>query len=236
MRGNKYKISKKRRLRRRGKYSKKLKPKSRKGGGRFFGGHEKNKVTINATCDIPAFFFDIDLHRIFCNITYTGEDIQQLYTNGKINISVDGDLVSKKADKGSRTLSVNLRTAFIKAFFNSSNIKVEDKQNPLTIDVALTDFDVIKRDLSYSNQGIYFSRYTPLDESLSFTCKDDKNDNIMKSLLHLWRKAYNPTRFKTFDVFFRELSSNPQYHHHILNQFRNHEYIFNVEDVLLSSS
>ena len=71
MRGNKYKISKKRRLRRRGKYSKKLKPKSRKGGRWLssFRGFEKDKVEIRATCKIPEFFFES--HDLFNSGFYT---------------------------------------------------------------------------------------------------------------------------------------------------------------------
>jgi hypothetical protein len=232
MRGNKYKISKKRRLRRRGKYSKKLKPKSRKSGGWPFLGHKKTKVRINATCDIPEFFFDRNIHEVFSKILVsTHTDPSEV--KGKINISVYGDLVSKESKKADnrddRTLSVKLSTAVIdKASFN--NVLEVTPKTRLTIDLLLDEFAVTKNN-SYHG----YSSYTPsLD--LSFTSKDT-NDEIMKSLLHLWRKTYNPfskkdPRFKPFDDFFKELST----HTDIVNRFRDHEYRFNVTEVILSSS
>ena len=238
MRGNKYKISKKRRLRRRGKYSKKLKPKSRKSGGRLFGGHKKNKVKINATCDIPEFFFGI--HELFWTILMSPSEvevIQQLRQNGKINISVDGDLVSKTADKGDRTLSVNLSTAVIdKAFFDNVNeVAPNEDDNHLTIDLSLNNFDVTKKGDSYRNQGIDYSTYIP-HEVTYFTCKDT-NDNIMKLLLHLWRKTYNPfspkdQSFKKFKDFFEDFTQYTD----MVNQFREHTYNFQVVNIQLSSS
>lgn len=245
MRVNKYKISKKRRLRRRGKYSKKLKTKSRKSGGRFLSflrrGPAKSKVQITATCDIPEFFFTS--HEIFNEILMSSHPskvdvIQTLRQNGKINISVDGELLSKneKADEG-RTLSVKLNDAVItKASFNNALEVTPTEDNLLTIDL-LTDYFDVTKNYSYSTQGIDYSSYTPsLD--LHFTCKDT-NDNIMKSLLHLWRKTYNPITserdpsFKKFDIFFKEFSEK---YSNIVNLFRKHTYIFKVKHIILSSS
>jgi hypothetical protein len=242
MRGNKYKISKKRRLRRRGKYSKKLKPKSRKSGGRFpsfLRGHKKTKVQITATCDIPEFFFDIHIHNLFCELMGMSPVEQTKYPHARIDISVAGELLQKNKTADGYTLSVKLSTAVIyKAFFNNVLQVTPTKDNLLTINVTLNNFVVTKNN-SYSNQGIDYSSYTPSPD-LYFECKDT-NDEIMKSLLHLWRKTYNPiinTRdplFKNFNDIFDGLTQYTD-NTDIVNQFRDHDYRFNVREVILSSS
>lgn len=233
MRVNKYKISKKRRLRRRGKYSKKLKPKSRKSGGWPFLGHKKNKVTIHATCKIPEVFFTS--HNLFCELMGMSPVEQTKYPHARIDISVAGELLQKNKTADGYTLSVNLSTAVIyKAFFNNVLQVTPTKDNLLTINVPLKNFVVTKNNF-YSNQGIDYSSYTPSPD-LYFECKDT-NDEIMKSLLHLWRKTYNPIinerdpLFKNFNDFFEDLTDTD-----IVNQFRDHEYRFNVREVILSSS
>jgi hypothetical protein len=241
MRGNKYKISKKRRLRRRGKYSKKLKPKSRKCGGWSFLGHKKNNVTIHATCDIPEFLFDT--HKLFWTILVSSHPskmkvIPKFFDSGKIDISFAGVLLEKNKTAYDRyTLSVELNTAVIdEAFFN--NVHQVNPKTQFTINVPLIDFAVKKKG-SYKNYEIYYSDYEPL-KPLSFTCKDT-NDEIMKSLLHLWRITYISGRDpefpefkpKSFDDFFKELST-PQYTE-IVTKFRNHDYRFEVVGIQLSS-
>ena len=245
MRINKYKISKKRRLRRRGKYSKKLKPKSRKSGGRFlsfFRGHEKNKVTITATCAIPDFFFTS--HGLFCQLM--GVSMEQTgYPDAHIDISVYGDLLEKNKTGSGYTLSVKLdsdATIDDVYFSDIMQLRYMNKENELKIAAPDSDSFNVKFLQNYSvtkdgNNGItnpipiQCSEYTAADPEKSFVC-NDTDDHILKSLLQLWRKKYTDQR-GNFDDFFKALSIQ---YPGIVTLFRNHDYRFNVEKVILSSS
>lgn len=257
MRINKYKISKKRRLRRRGKYSKKLKPKSRKSGGGWVPSFlrrvpEKKKVKIRATCDIPEFFFTS--HNLFCEIMGSSINPFEKTGNEGIDISVYGELIEKKktADD-SYTLSVELdspATATIDdVYFNKLNtIQSHDRvttqgmgYETKKLNIAVTGlmtFNVIKEH-EYTIKGdgkgmiypipIQCSEYTAVNRGESFVCKDT-DDHILKLLLQLWRKKYTDLKGK-FDDFLEKF-----YTHDKVNQFRDHEYRFKVESILLSSS
>jgi hypothetical protein len=250
MRGNKYKISKKRRLRRRGKYSKKLKPKSRKSGGRFpsfLWGHEKSKVTITATCAIPEFFFKS--HNLFCELMSIPTPVEQpKYPRAHIDISVYGDLLEKNKTAGdSYTLSVKLDSdATIDNVYFSENMQtgsgsIKEKK----LDIAAPDsrtFNVkFLRKYSAGNDGkgmrypipIQYSEYTATEPEDFFVVHDTDDHHILKALLHLWRINYTDPRVETFDVFFSEFSTK---YPDILKLFREHTYNFQVVMIRLSSS
>lgn len=245
MRGNKYKISKKRRLRRRGKYSKKLKTKSRKDGGWFSSirGHEKNKVKIRATCKIPEFFFTS--YNLFYEIMGMSPPVEQTeYPNAGIDISVYGNLL-KKTDS---TLLVKLDSpaTIDDVYFNIQGRdrvtpqEMHDGKNKLEIDVTSMTFNV-KKLHTYNVPGdgkgqifptpIKCSEYEAIKPEEVFVCKDI-DDRILKLLLHLWRKKYT-NLVKQLDVFFHEFCDQ---YPSIVTQFRKHEYNFEVKRIILSSS
>jgi len=246
MRGNKYKISKKRRLRRRGKYSKKLKPKSRKSGGRFpsfLWGHEKSKVTITATCAIPEFFFKS--HNLFCELMSIPTPVEQpKYPRAHIDISVYGDLLEKKTAGDSYTLSVKLDSdATIDDVYFSENMQtgsIKEKKLNIAAPDSRTFNVKFLRKYSAGNDGkgmrypipIQCSEYTATEPE-DFFVVHDTDDHILKALLHLWRINYTDPRFKLFNDFFKEFSTN---HFDIVTLFREHPYTFQVVRIRLSSS
>ena len=245
MRVNKYKISKKRRLRRRGKYSKKLKTKSRKSGGRvlsFIRGYHKNQVKIGAICKIPEFFFES--YTYFFDIIGIQPVKPIPYPNTGINISIHGELIRKTETAGVYTLSVKLDSAATidDVYFVRENMQdilldikyIEDNEKKLTLyvdDSTKTETIVVTKNGPYSNPG-----YSPTEPKKVFVCNDTDN-HILKLLLRLWKRKYdrNPKDpgFKTFDVFFEEFSTRyPQ----IVKLFREYEYNFEVVEIQLSSS
>ena len=256
MRVNKYKISKKRRLRRRGKYSKKLKTKSRKVGGwpSYIRGHVKNNVKIRATCKIPEFFFD--LHNLFYEIMGMSPPVEQTkYPDAGIDISVYGKLLEKKllekTDSSTLVeLKLNIESAVISdVYFNiqsgydkldmrSSSRSEEEKK--LNLDATGSRiFTVEKISDTYSHLGVQYSEYKSIANPNDFFVYKDMDERILKLLLHLWRKKYNPIissshrDFKNFDDFFQELSTK---YSNIVKWFREHIYSFEVGTIMLSSS
>lgn len=252
MRVNKYKISKKRRLRRRGKYSKKLKTKSRKSGGRFtFLGHVKvkNKVKISATCEIPEFFFTS--HDLFYDIMGLSEDFRLRKTvYGEpppgIDISVYGVLLGKnKTPDDSYTLSVKLNSpaTIDVVYFNilQEHDRVTPHEKKLDIDVTDSMIFNVKKVRTYkvSTDGKGWRFPTPIEcseyeatEPEEFVVHD-RHDHILKWLLHLWRKKYTDPTLKRFDDFFSDFCTQQP---NIVNLFRKHTYIFKVKHIILSSS
>lgn len=234
MRVNKYKISKKRRLRRRGKYSKKLKTKSRKSGGRFlsyFRGYEKNKVKIRAICKIPEFFFKS--YTYFFDIINIRPYNPDTYTATGIVISINGDLLTKNETAGVYTLSVKLDSAATiddVYFVLENHIKVDEKKRTLYLEDSTMTIDVTKNGI-YSSPG-----YSPTEPKKVFVCKDT-DAQILKSLLRLWKRKYDTRNRKDpgfihFETFFSEFSSK---YPHIVKLFREYEYHFEVVDIQLSS-
>lgn len=259
MRVNKYKISKKRRLRRRGKYSKKLKTKSRKSGGRFpFLGHVKNKVQIRATCEIPGFFFTS--HDLFYDIMGLSEEFRLRktgygepgYGEPGIDISVYGGLLKKNKTADSYTLSVKLDSlaTIDDVYFNIlqghdivTTQGMRDGEKKLNIDVTDSMIFNVKKvhnnyNVLHDGKGGIFSTAIKRSEyeateSEEFVVVHDTDDRILKLLLHLWRKKYTDPRLKLFDVFFSDFCTQ---YPSIVTQFREHEYRFKVKRIILSSS
>jgi len=174
---------------------------------------------------------------------------QTVYQNPHIDISVAGVLLEKNKTADRYTLSVNLDSdATIDDVYFSENMQLRYMNKEKKLNIAAPEsrtFNVKflrKYDVAADGKGmiysipIQYSEYKAVNPEEYFECKDT-DDHILISLLQLWRKKYNPiidTRdplFKNFDDFFEDLTDTD-----IVKQFRDHDYRFNVREVILSSS